>query len=251
MTNRGETDMLYGMYTSGNGMRVQMRRQDVISNNLANTNTTGFKRNLFNVQEMGSENENIGRMGSSRNEMLDKFGGPQIHSTRVSFEQGNMESTDNELDLAIEGEGFFKLKNPATGEFSYTRSGHFSMNKDGQLVGADSGHLVMDQRDTPIVVSELQGSASDAVKVVSFNDLGSLQKQEGTMFKLNKNQSGQLPTEMPVTSKVYSGFLENSNTNSINEMVQMIEAHRAYQANASNLKQQDENLGSLISIARS
>ena len=243
--------MLYGMYTSGNGMRVQMRRQEVISNNLANTNTAGFKRNLFNVQEMGSENEGLGRMGSSRNETLDKFGGPQIHSTRVSFEQGNMESTDNELDLAIDGEGFFKLKNPTTGEFSYTRSGHFSMNKDGQLVGADSGHLVMDQRDTPIVMSELQGSASDAVKVVSFNDLGTLQKQEGTMFKLNKNESGQLPTELPVTSKVFSGFLENSNTNPINEMVQMIEAHRAYQANASNLKQQDENLGSLISIARS
>lgn len=243
--------MIYGMYTSANGMRMQMRRQEVISNNLANVNTTGFKRNLFNVKEMGSENENIGRAGPFKNSTDAQFGGPEILSTRVSFEQGELVNTDNELDLAINGEGFFKLKNPRNGDLFYTRSGHFSMNKDGQMIQADNGYLVLDQSDNPISVNDLKGSAAEVVKVVNFKDMKALQKQEGTMFKLNKNQSGQAPVELPVTSSVLSGYLEESNTNSINEMVSMIEAHRAYQANASNLKQQDENLGSLISIAKS
>lgn len=240
--------MIYGLYTSGNGMRMQMRRQEVISNNLANSSTTGYKRNLFNIQEMGAEKDNTGRIG---NDKFDNFGGPKIHSTRVSFEQGPMVNTDNALDFAIDGDGFFKLKNPANGESFYTRSGHFATNKDGQLISADNGFLVLDQRDNPILLNELEGSLAETVKVVSFTDLKSLQKQEGTMFKLNKNENGQTPTELPVTSPVLVGYLEESNTNSINEMVSMIEAHRAYQANATNLKQQDENLGSLISIARS
>ena len=239
------------MYTSGNGMRVQMRRQEVISNNLANSNTTGFKRNLFNIQEMGSENENTGRVGADRNEVMDKFGGPQIHSTRVSFEQGDLAITDNELDFAIEGKGFFKMKNPSNGDIFYSRSGHFTMNKEGQLANAENGFLVLDQRDNPVIMREIEGSVAEAIKVVGFNDLGALQKKEGTMFKLMKNEKNQSPLELPVTSTVLKGYLEESNTNPINEMVQMIEAHRAYQANASNLKQQDENLGSLISIARS
>ena len=240
--------MLYGLYTSGNGMRMQMRRQEVISNNLANSNTTGFKRNLFNIQEMGAETEGAGRIGKGK---YDQFGGPHIFSTSVSFEQGALVNTDNDLDFAIEGEGFFKLKNPANGESFYTRSGHFSKNKEGQLINSENGFLVLDQRDNAIQMNDLETPVMNAVKVVTFSDLSTLQKQEGTMFKLNKNESGQLPVELPVTSKVFSGYLEESNTNSINEMVSMIEAHRAYQANASNLKQQDENLGSLISIARS
>lgn len=243
--------MLYGLYTSGNGMRMQMRRQEVISNNLANSSTTGFKRNLFNVKEMGSENEYMGRIVSSKMNTHSEFGGPEILSTRVSFDQGNLVNTENPLDMAIEGDGFFKLKNPTTGDLFYTRSGHFSVNNEGQLVNAENGFLVLDQGDNPIALNEINGSIAEAVKVVSFKDLSALQKQEGTMFKLNKSKSGELLTELPVASVVHSGFLEESNTNSINEMVSMIEAHRAYQANASNLKQQDDNLGSLISIARS
>lgn len=243
--------MLYGLYTSGNGMRMQMRRQEVISNNLANSSTTGFKRNLFNVKEMGSENEFMGRAVSSKTSSNSQFGGPEILSTRVSFEQGNLVNTENPFDMAIEGDGFFKLKNPTTGDLFYTRSGHFTMNKDGQLVHADNGFLVLDQGDNPIPLNEINSSIAEAVKVVNFKDLSALQKQEGTMFKLNNSQGGTLPTELPVASVVRQGFLEESNTNSINEMVSMIEAHRAYQANASNLKQQDDNLGSLISIARS
>lgn len=243
--------MLYGLYTSGNGMRMQMRRQEVISNNLANASTTGFKRSTFSVKEMGSENERIGRLGSERNETLDRFGGPEILSTRVSFEQGNLDSTENEFDFAIDGPGFFKLKNPINGETLYTRSGHFTMNKDGQMVHTENGYLVMDQNDNPIALNELTGPIKDAIKVVNFNDLKTLHKQEGTMFALQKNQNGVPPIELPTTSPVLRGYLEESNTNAINEMVQMIEAHRAYQANASNLKQQDDNLGSLISIAKS
>lgn len=243
--------MLYGLYTSGNGMRMQMRRQEVISNNLANSSTTGFKRNLFNVKEMGSENEFMGRAVSQKNSSNSQFGGPEILSTRVSFEQGNLVNTENNLDLAIEGEGFFKLKNPINGDLFYSRNGHFAANKEGQLVHADNGFLVLDQSDNPIPLNDINGSIADAVKVVNFKDLSALQKQEGTMFSLNKSKSGELQTELPVASAVQQGFLEESNTNSINEMVSMIEAHRAYQANASNLKQQDDNLGSLISIARS
>lgn len=240
--------MLYGLYTSGNGMRMQMRRQEVISNNLANTNTSGYKRNLFNIQEMGAEKGNPGIKNMGK---FDSFGGPQISSTGVSFEKGTLSNTDNELDFAIDGEGFFKLKNPVNGDFFYTRSGHFSLNKEGQLVNSENGFLVLDQNDNPIQMNELDAPVVEALKVVSFNDLTALQKQEGTMFKLNKNENGQLPIEIPVTSSILKGFVEDSNTNPINEMVSMIEAHRAYQANATSLKQQDENLGSLISIARS
>ena len=243
--------MLYGLYTSGNGMRMQIRRQEVITNNLANSETTGFKRNLFNVKAMRPENEEIGRLGSQRNYTTDVYGGPEILSTRVSYEQGTLEDTQNELDFAINGEGFFKLKNTSTGEAFYTRSGHFTVNQDGFLADANTGLLVLDRDDNPIAINEQNGPLKDILKVVTFKNLKILHKVGDSMFSAARDTDGQMPTELPTEATVASGFLESSNTNPINEMVNMIEAHRIYQANANTLKQQDENLGSLISITRS
>ncbi len=244
--------MLYGLYTSGNGMRMQMRRQDVISNNLANSSANGFKSSYFNVQDMGSANTRVGRLSpDERNEKIDNMGGgPWVHSTRVNFEQGNLLYTENEFDLALEGSGFFKVKNPETNDIFYTRNGQFILNDNNEVVMAGNGFQVLDPGNNPIAINELDGSLMEAVKVVDFSDHSFLQPQGSGLFKLKEDTQGQLPLELPSEAVVSKGFLEESNTSPINEMVQMIEAHRAYEANARALKQQDENLGNLMGITR-
>ncbi|PCJ57252.1 MAG: hypothetical protein COA79_16230 [Planctomycetota bacterium] len=243
--------MLYGTYLSANGMRMQMKKQGVIANNLANANTVGFKRDLFSIQEMGTANQNTGRLSPwERNDKFDKYGGPQILSTRTSFEKGANVYTGGNLNFSIEGEGFFKVKDFKTDEVFYTRNGHFMVDKEGFLTMPNNGLHVLDNGDNQITVDNLNGSIAEVMNVVNFDDLTRLSKKEGNLFSVALDSNGERPVEIPATSKVLTGFLEGSNTNAINEMVSMIEAHRAYQANASNLKSQDENLGTLISISR-
>lgn len=243
--------MLQGTYLSANGMRMQMRRQGVIANNLANANTIGFKRDLLSIQEMGTANENTGRLSPwSRNDKFDKFGGPQILSTRTSFEKGSNVFTGGDLDFSIEGDGFFKVKDMKTDGTFYTRNGNFVIDSEGFLAMPNNGLRVLDSSDNPITVETVEGSLAEIINVVGFEDMNRLSKAGGNLFEGMPNKTGELPTEFPSASPIITGFLEESNTNGINEMVSMIEAHRAYEANASNLKQQDENMGTLISIAR-
>ena len=132
--------MIRSLWTSATGMQAQALNLDVIANNLANVNTAGFKKSRAEFQDLLYETLRPAGTSSSQDTQVPT--GIQIgHGTRPStvlkiFSQGNMENTKNELDLAIEGDGFFQIILP-NGETAYTRDGSFKLDSDGRIVNSD------------------------------------------------------------------------------------------------------------------
>ena len=149
--------MNYGLYLSATGVLANTYRQDVIANNLANSETVGFKRHLATFQQRPVESQAEGRPDLS-DPTLDNIGGGFLVSpTQVDTSQGEFETTDNNLDAAIFGKGFFAVENK--GKMQLTRAGSFLLNKDGELVLSNSeGQRVLDQDGQPIALPGLIAS---------------------------------------------------------------------------------------------
>ena len=132
--------MIRSLWTSATGMQAQALNLDVIANNLANVNTSGFKKSRAEFQDLLYETLKPAGTSSSQDSQVPA--GIQIgHGTRPStvlkiFTQGTMENTGNELDLALEGDGFFQIVRP-NGETAYTRDGAFKLDSDGRIVNSD------------------------------------------------------------------------------------------------------------------
>ena len=150
-----------GMYSAAKGMLGYIEQNDVIANNIANVNTTGFKKsslifkNLYN--NMIEQTDRMQNPKHRQSEIVGEISmGAGVQQLVHEFSQGNLLKTDNPLDLAIQGDGFFKLQTP-TGEIAYTRNGSFMLNNKHQLVN-EEGDLVLDPLDKPIVINlnELQ-----------------------------------------------------------------------------------------------
>jgi flagellar basal-body rod protein FlgG len=148
--------MNYGMHISASGALSAMYRQDVLSNNLANINTNGFKADQPAVRYRPSVREEDGLSFMPSNELLEQLGGGvQVVQPRTRFEQGTIEETSNDLDLAIKGDGFFVVRSETTDgadRLRMTRDGRFTISSKGQLVMASSGMPVLDVQNRPIEV---------------------------------------------------------------------------------------------------
>ena len=141
------------LYTAATGMEALETKLDVIANNMANVNTTGFKKDRANFEDVfyrqyrlpGAEDADGNRTSTGIEVGL----GSRVSSTQSNHEQGAFETTGNQLDFAIEGDGFFQVQNP-NGDFYYTRAGNFGLNANGQLVlgSATNGYLL----DPPITI---------------------------------------------------------------------------------------------------
>ena len=200
---------------------ARMKIVDVISNNLANANTTGFKRDFGTVLQ----NETGFDAG-----------------TRVDLTAGDLVPTSNNLDVAINGPGFFVIDTP--GGQRYTRSGNFALNAAGELVTKDA-MKVLSTSGTPITVGEGQieirdggvvtvdGNEVATLKVVSFNDAAKLQKEGFYRFLWNGAADGVQTVSDP---QVKGGYLERSNVNAIDEMVHLMSAYREFEAVQRTLK---------------
>src|SRR3954471_10516609 len=149
--------MNYGLYLSATGVLANTYRQDVIANNLANSETVGFKRHLASFQERPVESQAQGRPDLS-DPMLDHLGGGfLVAPTQVDTSQGEFETTGNNLDAAIFGKGFFAVEKG--GKTQLTRAGAFMLNKDGQLILSNAeGQRVLDQDGQPIKLPGLIAS---------------------------------------------------------------------------------------------
>ncbi|MDK2878686.1 MAG: flagellar basal-body rod protein FlgF [Thermoanaerobacteraceae bacterium] len=254
--------MIRGLYTAASGLVAEMARTDVISNNLANVNTSGFKKDraIFRAfPEM-----NIHRIGDpavlSPKDKIDPkpfigvLGtGSMLDEINTNFSQGSIKNTSNPLDLALTGEGFFEVQTP--GGVRYTRDGSFTRNQQGYLVTGD-GHYVMglngpiqlpDGKDISInrrgeVFSD--GSFVDRLLVAAFADQRQLLKEGDNLYVSNQQP-------LPSNSEVIQGALEGSNVNPISEMVDLITAFRAYEASQRVVKANDDTLGKAVNdIAR-
>lgn len=246
--------MIYGLYLSANGLLTQGMRADVISNNLANGNTHGFKKDFLTLRQRDPEALRQGGMGREAQKHLMAIGGAvEGDRSNTIFQQGSLQRTENPLDLALNGDGFFKLLSPG-GEEYYTRNGAFTFNPQGVLT-AQNGLPVLSADGEPIVVEGgraevdkdgrvLVGEEAVAqIAVVSLANQTALHKIGENLFQ----PFGELAQEIPSEAQLFSGHLEASSISPIREMTALIEAQRAYEANAKVIGVQDDSLGKAIS----
>ncbi len=222
--------MIKGLYISSLGMLTQMQRIDVVSNNIANSATTGFKRDIVVTQTFSEEllkrlEESKDPLANHENPMGKITYGVGINSVYTDFTRGNMMTTDNTLDFALDGPGFFCVsvvgKDGETTE-RYTRDGAFLRNADGFL-STKEGNLVMGENG-PIEVTV--GREVTGLKIVDFENPQSLRKIGDNLYMTTESSVQTETRANPV-----QGMLESSNINTVREMIELISLSRNYEAN--------------------
>lgn len=239
-------------------MVVNADRQSLISHNIANLETPGFKQVLMSVQEFVKTpvTYSPGNLTRSGLNAIGSLGLGSMDRPRVTdFTQGNMQLTSNPLDVAIEGDGFFRIKTP-TGE-AFTRDGRFLRSSTGALV-TFQGYAVLNQAGQPIQLPDgVVGIAPDGTVSVENKPVGQigvsvfadpkadLTPTEGNYFTAKTAAPTALPNGK-TRPMVAQGYLEMSNANSTQLMAQLVEVSRSYEAAQQMVQNQDELLGKTI-----
>jgi flagellar basal-body rod protein FlgG len=218
------------------GARAQEIRLEVLSNNMANVNTVGFKEDrVFRIPSTPSSvPEEISGASLADNPLGDNSGPPVC--TFTNFEQGHLKGTGNALDVALSGEGFFSVKTP--NGIQYTRKGNFVLNSSGTLI-TQEGYPVLSKGGSEIQISGkevvvasngeiiVDGVEVDSLNVVDFaNKKGLLKKGDSLYSPEDPNDQG-APAEETL---VEQGFIESSNVDSIKAMTEMIDVIRGYES---------------------
>jgi flagellar basal-body rod protein FlgG len=247
--------MVYGTHLSSAGMMVNMHRQNVITNNLANVDTVGFKHDLAVFMERQIEAVEDGDAGRSTRLFDNMTGGTLVAETRHAMTQGPAIPTGRPLDVMIEGPGFFETDTPDGTR--YTRDGRFAVRDDGTLVTVAGNHPVMSGTGLEIVVgpgAEIDGQGRvlqngvvvETLSMVDFADPTQLRKEGGNRFSAQGTAGPR-----PFQAKLASGMLEGSTVDPVNGLATMIQTHRAFELNANFLRLQDQTLGRLVNdVAR-
>jgi len=218
--------MIKGLYISKAGMCARARHLDVIANNLANINTTGYKKDKLFYLRMREAQDALN--DSASNELAKV-------EIMTDYSSGELKNTGNPLDLAIVGEGFFVVQTPQ-GDV-YTRDGNFTLDAEGRLTTLDGYPVLGNGGEIQIVGNEIRigedgsitvdGEIVDKIRVVTFDDLTQLIKIGGNYFS-DEQTNGAIEVS-PEKIHIRQGYLENSNVNGIQEIVQMIELYRQFE----------------------
>ena len=245
--------MIKGLYSAVSAMIMNATRQQVLSHNIANTQTPGFKQILTTAQDF-MQNQAVYtnvNLQSTRVEYVGNLGlGTQIGTDLIDYGQGAMQSTNNPLDFALQGNGFFTVKTPDGNR--YTRDGRFIRDADNTLVTVD-GFQVLDDASQPIELPDgdvsvaqdgaitVNGTAVATLGIGVFADpAAELQHTEGNLFSGPAASTGE---DVP---QVVQGYLEMSNANVSQLMTQLVEVGRSYEAAQKLVQNQDELLGKTI-----
>lgn len=262
--------MIRSLFTAATGMQSQSLNVDVISNNLANVNTTGFKKSRADFQDLLYQTlRTPGAPSSEGNQVptgIQVGLGVRPVAVQKIFTQGDFISTGNSLDMVIEGDGFFQVTRP-DGTIAYTRSGAFKIDKDGRIVNSDGypmePAITIPSDTTNITISSdgkvtvLQASSTTPVQVGTI-ELARFINQAG-LLSIGKNlfvvtdASGDPITGVPGSEgrgTVMQGFLENSNVNVVEELANLIVAQRAFDMNSKAVTTSDEMLQTTIAMKR-
>ncbi|TCK93367.1 flagellar basal-body rod protein FlgG [Natranaerovirga hydrolytica] len=246
--------MVKGLYTATTGMMNQQKRMDTISNNLANVNTTGFKKDgvvvesfqdvlTYKLDNSPNPNSRIGAMTL----------GVQTGQVYTDYMQGSFTQTNNVFDVALQGEGVITIGiQNGEGDFqnAYTRDGAFVLSNSGELMTKE-GNYVMGEDGTitlgtgEVTINEngqiyLNGDYVDTLQLVNFGELD-LEKMGDNLYRVPEDAE-----ELAFEGQVIQGFLEESNVNAIREMVDMISVMRTYESNQKVIQTQDETLGKVV-----
>jgi len=259
--------MLRGLYISGIGMRSQMDRMDVLSNNLANADTTAFKRDISVSRSFTDElmNRVHGEIpcpvtGHERHHRpINRFtSGVFVDEVHTDFMQGSLQVAGDQYAMAIAGNGFFVVNVPlSTGEIvtRYTRDGSFTPNSEGMLMTKDGG-IVMGANGMPIYIpreiSEITVDAMGRIvagldiigqlQLIDFEDYTTLRKMGNNYFDVTEQT-----VMIPFTGEVWQGHLELSNISAVREMIELINVSRIYEANSKFVQTMDQMLGQAVS----
>ncbi len=257
--------MLASLWIAKTGLDAQQTRMDVISNNLANANTTGFKSSRASFQDLMYQNH--GQPGAQTTEQTQSPSGlmlgtgVRVVGTEKLFTQGSVTQTGNSLDVAIQGRGFIQVSKP-DGAVAYTRDGSLHSDANGQLVTAD-GYAIEPAITLPSNVQSItigndgtvsattNGSATSVqigtLQLADFVNPAGLQPQGNNLY-LETSSSGAPQTGQPGLNgmgTLLQGALESSNVNVVEEMVNMIETQRTYEMNSKAISSTDQMLQDL------
>ncbi len=262
------------LYTAATGMQALETKLDVIANNMANVNTTAFKKDRANFEDVfyrqyrlpGAEDADGNRTATGVEVGL----GSRVSSTQTNYEQGAFETTNNQLDIAIEGDGFFQVQNPNGGDFYYTRSGNFNINADGQIVlgSATNGYLLepsitIPQEAIDIVVSpsgqvQVRTQDSTNLQTVGQIQLAKFVNPDG-LLKLGNNLYQQTDATGDPTindpgaqgfGNLQQGFLEASNVEPVTELIDLITTQRAFELNSQIVQAGDQIMQIVANLRR-
>lgn len=262
--------MIRSLFTAATGMQAQQMNLDVISNNIANVNTVGFKRSRADFQDLLYQTLKAPGLPSSEGNQVPS--GIQVGlgvrpvAVQKLFTQGDFVSTGNDLDLVIEGDGFFQVTKP-DGTISYTRSGAFKVDKDGRIVNSDGFPLEpaitipTDTTDITISfdgkVNILQGAITTPVEqgtieIARFVNPAGLLSTGKNLFTAT-DASGDAITGTPGSEgrgSLNQGFIESSNVNVVEELANLIVAQRAFELNSKAVQASDEMLQTSSTLKR-
>ncbi len=262
--------MIRALYTAASGMNAQQTNIDTIAHNLANVNTTGYKKQRVEFEDLVYQQARAaGTPNTTSTEVpigLEVGLGARAVGTARDFAMGNLKTTNAPLDLAIEGKGFFQVSLP-DGRTAYTRAGAFHMNAEGGLVTAE-GYPVEPQITVPADTTSISISKEGVVSVsvagqnaaqqvgtlelATFQNPAGLQALGSNLFAVS-TASGEPTTGAPGSEgmgTLAQGFLEDSNVSIVEEMINMILGQRAYEANSRVVRTADDMLGQVNNLAR-
>ncbi len=260
--------MNLSLYSAATGMEAQQMNLNTISNNLANVNTPGFKRSKIEFQDLlyqkprGAGSDSGG--GNLVPTGIEMGNGSRVAATSKVFTQGQLTNTGGQLDIAIQGDGFFEVQKP-DGTLAYTRDGSFKLSSTGQVTTNDgmpvlSGFQPVPAGTTNISIAENgqvtyqtpSGSQTFRLTMSRFANPSGLGSLGGNLYA-ETAASGTAETGNPTEQgfgSVVQGYIETSNVNIVEEMVNLIVAQRAYEINSKAVQTSDEMLQSVAQMKR-
>ncbi len=258
--------------TAASGMFAQQTNIEVISNNIANVNTNGFKKNRAEFQDLMYQEVQVHPQTTSTpgipessSGKIEVGNGVRAASTEKIFKQGDVVETGNQLDVAVQGEGFFQLRKP-DGTYAYTRDGSFKINAEGKIV--TSGGLELEpgftldenalgvsiSRDGTMEIQEAGGGkfVLGNIELARFLNPGGLQPLGDNLYA-ETDYSGAPLLGTPGENgfgEVNQGFLESSNVDIVEEMIAMVTAQRAYEMNSKTVQTVEDMMATVNQLKR-
>ena len=266
------------LYTAASGMETQQRRLDVIANNLANANTTGFKRDRANSEDLFYRHYMMPGAQDSTGQLtptgISVGLGSRVESVQTDFREGPLETTDRPLDVAITGQGFFQVVDPSTQTIVYTRSGNFGINANGDLVvgSAQTGRIVEPRINFPpetiestIVISpegivQISDPTTPTPTTIGQLQLANFTNSDG-LLKLGENLFAETEASGPATignpgdtgvglGTLQQRMLEGSNVSPVRELIDLITTQRSFEINSQAVQAGDQIMQLIANLRR-
>jgi len=254
------------LYTAATGMAAQQHRIENISNNLANVSTVGYKKSRENFEDLLYQqlSTSSAGQGTTRASNLEIGSGVRLASVSRNFNNGDLQQSGNQMDVALVGRGFFVIQTPDGREF-YTRNGQFGTNANGELV-TQSGNLVSPgislpndanyiQIDEDGTVSAIYNSSPDplvlgSIQIADFINPAGLRAMGGNMFSATPQSGTAIYLNPQDGYAVRQGFLESSNVDVAEELVNMITAQRAFELTSKAVESADQTMQIVNNLKR-